>query len=393
MIDFAEFERLVRDALANLYDYAYLETHPLNAYITNPPETKRADHLRRVLMDSIETFRPNGRQTDAPEENQRIYQVLRSRFVENLNPQDMQNRLALGDRQLRRLQSRYVHALATILWDQVFQEAPETALDRNNLFAYAAQSEPIDVPDLLQGVIEIFKNRTDTDDLQFTGQVEPGLPELKSDRVILRQILIGLVNVATGFSGSGKILLAAELARSGLNLKVSFPLDEGATFIQLQKQPFFESTGYWARQLGASLQVVSPGQDADRTVNLVLSLPCDQDAVVFVVEDQATAIRLYERYLQRHHYRVVGIQDPSQVIPLARRDQPSAILLDIMMPNVDGWEVLQAIKADPDVNHIPVIVCSAWGDASLALSLGASAFLKKPISPQALLESIQRQQI
>jgi CheY-like chemotaxis protein len=390
MIDFAEFERLVRDALANLYDYAYLETHLLNNFIANPPEAKRADHLRSVLLNAIEAFCPGCEKNDASDENQRIYLVLRSRFVENLNQTEMQNRLALGERQLRRLQSRYVHALATILWDQVFQEASEASVERNNLFAYVAQSGPIDVPDLIQGVIEIFKKRSDTDDLQFICQVKADLPELKSDRVILRQILIGLVNVASGFSECGKIFLSADLVGYSLDLRVSFFLDEASSFIQLQKQPFFESTGYWVRQLGASLRVTQAGEGSGRKVDLVIRLPHDREAVIFVVEDQATAIRLYERYLQRYQYRVLGIQDPRQVIAMAKRDKPRAILLDIMMPNVDGWEVLQAIKADPDVLQIPVIVCSAWGDASLALSLGASAFLKKPISPQVLLEALQR---
>jgi CheY-like chemotaxis protein len=62
------------------------------------------------------------------------------------------------------------------------------------------------------------------------------------------------------------------------------------------------------------------------------------------------------------------------------------LILDVMMPHTDGWEVLQTLQLDPHMKHVPVIICSAWGEPELARSLGAVAFLKKPIIQKDLLD-------
>jgi CheY-like chemotaxis protein len=60
------------------------------------------------------------------------------------------------------------------------------------------------------------------------------------------------------------------------------------------------------------------------------------------------------------------------------------------MPTMDGWEILQALQADPETRHIPVIVCSVWDEPELAFSLGAADFLKKPITQRDLLDALVR---
>ena len=75
---------------------------------------------------------------------------------------------------------------------------------------------------------------------------------------------------------------------------------------------------------------------------------------------------------------------------MAKQIQPGLILLDVMMPTVDGWEILQALKMDYMTNQIPVIVCSAWDAPEMARSLGAVEFLKKPITRQTLLNMLDQ---
>jgi CheY-like chemotaxis protein len=65
-------------------------------------------------------------------------------------------------------------------------------------------------------------------------------------------------------------------------------------------------------------------------------------------------------------------------------------MLDVMMPQVDGWELLAAIKSNPATRDIPVIVCSVLKSPALALKLGAAAYLPKPVSQQALIEALAR---
>ena len=74
-----------------------------------------------------------------------------------------------------------------------------------------------------------------------------------------------------------------------------------------------------------------------------------------------------------------------------QRGEPFRLLiLDGMMPTMDGWEILQTLQTDPETQHIPVIVCSVWDEPELAFSLGAVDFLKKPITQKELLDALAR---
>jgi CheY-like chemotaxis protein len=387
MIDFDEFERLVRDALSNLYDYSVLETHPLNAYFPKPQNEDRGHYLNRLLQETIDTLRPSGKEGSLATDEQRPYLVLHGRYVEGLSLTELQNRLALGERQLRRLQSRSIHALASMLWDQVFQKADTDQPEGNNPFSYAPRQEPVHIPDAIQGVLDIFQKRAH--EIQFVNQIAPNLPLIQTDRVILRQILISMINLAINISDGSAIHIDAQLEQGWLNISVSVKADDESAYQLIKKQGLLESSRYWVQQLNARLQLLQPGEDHDRVVALALYAPHEWQPGVYVVEDPESSIRLYDRYLRRRHFQVIGIQDARRVMEMAPKDQPQAIILDIMMPALDGWEVLQMIKAHPHTRHIPVVVCSAWGDANLALSLGASAFLRKPISAQQLLDAFQ----
>ena len=111
---------------------------------------------------------------------------------------------------------------------------------------------------------------------------------------------------------------------------------------------------------------------------------------MLVVDDQEPALQLYRRYLSQQPVQVAGTSDAGQALDLARRLQPGAIMLDVMMPQVDGWEILQALKNDAQTRTIPVLVCSAWADPDLAKSLGAADFLKKPVTQKDLLAGLRR---
>ena len=91
----------------------------------------------------------------------------------------------------------------------------------------------------------------------------------------------------------------------------------------------------------------------------------------------------------RDYNEVIGVYDPAQVLELARTYLPRVISLDVMMPKVDGWEILQALQADPLTHSIPVIICSAWEEPELARSLGAAAFLKKPVTQKDFVTALE----
>jgi len=94
--------------------------------------------------------------------------------------------------------------------------------------------------------------------------------------------------------------------------------------------------------------------------------------------------------LGREGYRVIHARTGEEAIAQARAHRPSAITLDVIMPRMDGWSVLVALKADPDLRDIPVVVVSIVKDRGMALTLGAADFMTKPVD-RASLTAMLRQ--
>ena len=109
---------------------------------------------------------------------------------------------------------------------------------------------------------------------------------------------------------------------------------------------------------------------------------------MLVLDNDADFIGLIARYLADHNWRVVGAQEVKQAHALALELHPTVIMLDVMIPGEDGWDLLLALKSRPETRQIPVIVCSVLYEPRVARTLGAVAYLPKPVSQTALLESL-----
>jgi CheY-like chemotaxis protein len=112
---------------------------------------------------------------------------------------------------------------------------------------------------------------------------------------------------------------------------------------------------------------------------------------VLVVDDNADVLQLLQRYSAGTRYRLIGTRDPEQVLSLTEKFSPQVIILDVMMPQVDGWRVLGRLRQHPRTSHIPIIVCTILAQEALALSLGASAFIRKPVTRQVFLAALDHQ--
>jgi len=84
--------------------------------------------------------------------------------------------------------------------------------------------------------------------------------------------------------------------------------------------------------------------------------------VILAIDDDPQVIGLYERYLHPQGYQVVPLSDPTRAVERVKQLKPFAVTLDIMMPGIDGWQVLDSLKGDPDTRNIPVIICSIIED-------------------------------
>lgn len=118
--------------------------------------------------------------------------------------------------------------------------------------------------------------------------------------------------------------------------------------------------------------------------------PASGRPLVLVVEDDATAVALLRAYLLEGGYDMAHAPTAAAALELARALRPVAITLDVLLPDVPGWEVLTALKAQPETRDIPVIIVSVTDDKRLGFSLGAVEFLVKPVRRQELMAVIRR---
>ncbi len=114
---------------------------------------------------------------------------------------------------------------------------------------------------------------------------------------------------------------------------------------------------------------------------------------VMTVDDDTSSLRLVKAMLVPCGYEVIMVSSGNGVVEHIHTHQPDVVLLDIMMPDTDGYTVLGAIKADEQAAHIPVIMVTSVGmdlNKKLAVDLGAADFITKPIEMERLRKAIRR---
>ncbi len=120
----------------------------------------------------------------------------------------------------------------------------------------------------------------------------------------------------------------------------------------------------------------------------------ETDRRVVYIEDEQEMIDLVKLILTRKGYQVTGASGGREGLAIVRRDPPDLVLLDLMMPDMDGWDVYQQMKADNLTRSIPVIVVTAKAqniDKVLGLHIAkVDDYISKPFSPQELLDSVER---
>nr|WP_247887227.1 PAS domain S-box protein [Azospirillum sp. SYSU D00513] len=279
-----------------------------------------------------------------------------------------------------------------------------------------------EVATTVQALVEKKGNRMEM-------RVGEGLGTMHTDVVKVRQCLFNLLSNAAKFTERGTVTLSAEREGEEVLFRVA---DTGIGMTAAQVDRLFERfmqadssttrrfggtglglaiTKAFAEMLGGGISVdTAPGKGTTFTLRLPAELrragvaavaaatqtgngavqapqaPAVQDAreTVLVIDDEQAMRELLARFLHREGFGVALAPDGKEGLDLARRIRPSAILLDVMMPHADGWTVLSALKADPELAEIPVIIVSARREQALAQSLGAVDYFTKPVDWQRL---------
>jgi len=135
---------------------------------------------------------------------------------------------------------------------------------------------------------------------------------------------------------------------------------------------------------GSTFEIILPDQPEMATEAVPVAIPKVSGATsgaftVLVVDDDPTAHNLLTANLAREGYRLVHASSGEEALALAREVHPDVVTLDVIMPKIDGWSVLTALKADPELCDIPVVMVTMLPDRGMGLSLGADEFVTKPV--------------
>ncbi len=438
-----DFVALVRSALMHLYDPAYLQNHPLVTRLgldASLDRMTRAQELRRALLEGIEALRaePNVSRAEAT----RAYTILTSRYVDGLTMEDVGAELGLSERSLYRAHKEGLQAVACLLWDRTQNAGkgwlPASAASVDRLEAVQAELnhlqptvhlQSVELQPTLETILAMLAPITAQTGASITVLWPDAWPTVLADRVVLRQALVTLLSHALcTVRGDLRIAIAPE--RGGVLIEVRgvpaspgdhFPLPSAPESSMARRRGFPTWPLHYGGQVGNPRRPCATVDDArrrhqqpDRTAPAVaralieaqggrlemlggaegwearILLPGAGGATILVVDDNAGAVALFRRYLSGYKVTVVAADGGEQALRLATELQPQLIALDVMMPNQDGWEILQGLKNTPEVKHIPVVVCSVLNEPALALSMGASGYITKPVERLVLLEMLQR---
>ena len=127
-----------------------------------------------------------------------------------------------------------------------------------------------------------------------------------------------------------------------------------------------------------------------QTLRLEIEVPVANPRSLLVIDDNPDVALLFERYLSGSNYRVAHAKTWQKALPLAQSMRPDVIVLDVIIPSLDGWDILRELKERPETKEIPVIMCSILPERTIAAALGADNFLAKPVTRQSLLSVLQR---
>ena len=300
-------------------------------------------------------------------------------------------------------------------------------IEAGRLELYISEFSVSTVMDVLQSVAKPLgdKNRN-----QVVFEVPEDIGNMRSDETRLRQSLLNLISNACKFTEDGSVTLKAEayeaLGVSWLQYSVR---DSGIGMTEGQMAKIFDDftqaeaettakfggtglglsiTKQLIEMMGGRLSVASEiGSGSTFTIQVPRQVvteeaPVDQpeisDEVVafdtanltlLVIDDDPTAHDLVKRKLASESFNIVSALDGADGLSKARSANPDLILLDILMPGKDGWTVLAELKADQALNEIPIIIISMLDDDQSAQSLGAAAYMTKPVDKDRLVGNIQ----
>jgi CheY-like chemotaxis protein len=390
----AQFLDLTKDALEHFYDLTHLESHPFARKVKRKDDlydATRSQLLQKDLSKAIDML-ASGQMPSAGPSPSRRHQVIRLRYIERLTIQNISYELDMSERQVYRDLRQGEEDLATILRSWYLEETnaspPVEAVPDESANLEIEQLkinlQKVDLRTLVYSAQSSTAKLSASMNVSVVIEAPPEPVMIWTDLVVAKHVLINLLSSAIQRSVGDVVRLQLQSDDERTILSLGFFTER-----ESQDNLLNEITTEFLHRLKWEI-LRNRVQNSIHNVEISFgkNIP-----TVLVIDDFEGLSRLLKRYLAGYRCRILAAPDGDSGLRMAREIQPDAVILDVMMPHMDGWEVLQRLRNHPDTQHTAVIICSVFNDPGLARALGASSFVSKPIKREDIIQALNREHI
>jgi signal transduction histidine kinase/DNA-binding response OmpR family regulator/HAMP domain-containing protein len=317
---------------------------------------------------------------------------------------------------------RRVHRAGTHLLGLINQVLDLSKIEAGKL---ELSPETVNLAPLIDEVVGTARQLAEQNKNRLVVEAPQNLGSLTVDPMRLRQILLNLLSNACKFTKEGEVKLQVRKVANGRHWLEIAVVDSGIGMTPEQQAKLFEEfsqadsstarkyggtglglaiTRKLARMMGGDVTVASePGKGSVFTVRLPGGADAPARSVVgqdssrlasadriLVIDDDSTARELISDHLKAEGFSVITAGGGVEGLKLAKELRPTAITLDVMMPDLDGWSVLAALRQDPELVDTPVIMVTIVDEQRRGIALGAAGYLTKPIDRERLHQLVGR---
>lgn len=403
------FVEAIHTALQHLYDPTALRASPLLKLFRIGLEDHPASALRRILLAAVEARKPDA---SVPLQSNawREYHILYFRFVEQALQGQVAADLGLSTRHVRRHERRALEVLANDLWHCYRPSDPPAPADAASPPSPAPSGAPqtpsyedeihwlqmshvmehVDVAQLLETTAARVASLAQAQGAVIEVIAPEDVPPVAVQAAPTRQALANLLICAAQSADKGVLRLSAEVDADFIAIQIAAVGDNGKPPAHLTlAQDQLVIAEKLVQLSGGRIAQVS-GSASHGQPQIQIHLPAANSITVLAIDDNPDTLRLLTRYVSGTRYRLVTVEDPLLALEMAQTTQPDIITIDVMLPGMDGWDLLGRLRGEPNLHHVPVIVCTILPQDQLAYSLGADSFLRKPVSRDEFLLVLDR---
>jgi CheY-like chemotaxis protein len=375
----------VKQALEKLYDFQALQKNELTRKFASQQadlRTTETHQLRGQIIDAIELLNP-GQNVTANSGTVRIYNLIYMHYVGRLTIQQTAWEIGVSIRQAYRDLRRGQELVSAVLWHKLHETSvnlPENNSAKAELTRLEDNTTVAALQELLETAIRPIQILAEKYNIQIQIDAPTDPIVLTTNCIIAQQILTHILSQIIQQIEPHELQI--QLFDEPCFIRIRYP-DTSQPRLQIEPiiQEMMEQV-QWALQYDAGDKVQEIGLISSR-----------RRALLLVIDDNEGSIHLLQRYLTDDSYTVMSVPNTEQGLRMIPQLQPDVIILDVMMPGIDGWELLQRLKTLRETQLIPVIICSVINDPELAFALGASQYVPKPVTREALLHALHALQI